>query len=274
MGEWNMVRIGDVLKEVSREKRLDPNTKYRLLGVKWYGKGVFLREEKYRNEIKATKLYEVKQRDFIYNRLFAWKSSFAVIPDEFDGCLVSNEFPLFTCVESKLLPEFLLSGILLPENITAINNLSGGMSSVSRKRFKEKDFLNFKIPQYGILTQSRICQKLKTISELSADQDLESAHQISLIKQLRRRILQEAIEGKLTAKWRKQHPDLISGENHASKLLEKIKVEKGRLTKLTKSMKKKKALPPISEEEKPFDLPEGWVWVSAEGCKLKCSLWI
>ncbi|MBW7840905.1 MAG: hypothetical protein H3C36_14990, partial [Chitinophagaceae bacterium] len=164
MGEWNMVRIGDVLKEVSREKRLDPNTKYRLLGVKWYGKGVFLREEKYGNEIKATKLYEVKQRDFIYNRLFAWKSSFAVIPDEFDGCLVSNEFPLFTCVESKLLPEFLLSGILLPENITAINNLSGGMSSVSRKRFKEKDFLNFKIPQYGILTQSRICQKLKTIS--------------------------------------------------------------------------------------------------------------
>ncbi len=68
MVEWKRMRIGDVLKEVSREKRLEPNTKYRLLGVKWYGKGVFLREEKYGKEIKATKLYKVKQGDFIYNR--------------------------------------------------------------------------------------------------------------------------------------------------------------------------------------------------------------
>jgi len=48
------MKIGDALKEISRETRLDSNIKYKLLGVKWYGKGVFLREEKYGREIKAT----------------------------------------------------------------------------------------------------------------------------------------------------------------------------------------------------------------------------
>jgi len=88
----------------------------------------------------------------------------------------------------------------------------------------------------------------------------ENLNQSSCLSLLRQSILQKAIEGKLTAKWREQHPDLISGDNHASKLLEKIKAEKERLTKNTKGAKNAKTLLPISEEEKPFDLPEGWVW--------------
>ena len=87
----------------------------------------------------------------------------------------------------------------------------------------------------------------------------EQDSQSNYISQLRQAILQEAIEGKLTAKWRKQNPELISGENHASKLLEKIKAKKERLIKEGK-IKKDKPLPPISDDEKPFDLPKGWEW--------------
>ena len=45
----------------------------------------------------------------------------------------------------------------------------------------------------------------------------------------------------------------------ASVLLERIRVEKERLVKEGK-IKKEKPLPPISEDEIPYDLPEGWVW--------------
>lgn len=45
----------------------------------------------------------------------------------------------------------------------------------------------------------------------------------------------------------------------ASELLARIKAEKERLGK-EKKTKKQKPLPPISEEEIPFELPEGWVW--------------
>ena len=259
MAEWKRVKIGDALNEVSRVEKLNPNTKYRLLGVRWYGKGVFQREEKLGKEIKATKLYQAKKGDFIYNRLFAWKMSFAIVPDELDGCLVSNEFPLFICDESKVLADFLLSYILLPQNIETVNRLSGGMSSVSRKRFKEIDFLNFEIPQYDISFQKSICQKLKKISDIAASQDLETDTQLSLLNKLRQAVLQEAVEGKLTAEWRKQNPHLISGENHASKLLEKIWAEKDRLIKKGE-IRKEKCLPPIADDEKPFTLPGGWSW--------------
>jgi type I restriction enzyme S subunit len=45
----------------------------------------------------------------------------------------------------------------------------------------------------------------------------------------------------------------------ASELLARIQAEKAQLIK-DKKIKKQKPLPPISEDEKPFELPDGWVW--------------
>lgn len=59
------------LRQVKREVRLEDDKEYKLLGVKWYGQGMFLREIKKGREIKADKLYQVKEGDFVYNRLFA-----------------------------------------------------------------------------------------------------------------------------------------------------------------------------------------------------------
>jgi len=87
----------------------------------------------------------------------------------------------------------------------------------------------------------------------------EITHQHAYLKKLRQQVLQESIEGKLTVEWRKKHPDLISGANHASKLLEKINAEKERLINERK-IKRQKPLLPITDKETPFDLPEGWVW--------------
>ncbi|MCT7963636.1 restriction endonuclease subunit S [Laspinema sp. D1] len=67
--------------------------------------------------------------------------------------------------------------------------------------------------------------------------------------------MQEAIEGKLTADWRSQNPDV----EPASELLKRIAVEKAQLVK-EKKIKPQKPLPPITDEEKPFELPKGWEW--------------
>ncbi|MFV0574683.1 MAG: restriction endonuclease subunit S [Vibrio sp.] len=71
---------------------------------------------------------------------------------------------------------------------------------------------------------------------------------IDLLKQT---ILQLAVMGKLVP----QDPN----DEPASKLLERIAAEKDQLIK-DKKIKKQKALPPISEDEKPFKLPSGWEW--------------
>lgn len=122
-----------------------------------------------------------------------------------------------------------------------------------------KEVKKIKIPVPPISKQLKLTDLLQNIDSDYSNLFEENENQVTLINKLRQAILQEAVEGRLTASWRKQNPDLISGENHASRLLEKIKAEKERLVKEGK-IKKQKSLPPISEKEKPFDLPEGWVW--------------
>jgi len=76
------------------------------------------------------------------------------------------------------------------------------------------------------------------------------------VEQLKKLVLQMAVQGKLTAKWREENPYV----EPASVLLEKIKNEKVQLIKEGK-FKRQKPLPQIAHEEKPFDLPYSWIWV-------------
>ena len=72
------------------------------------------------------------------------------------------------------------------------------------------------------------------------------------IKKLRELILELAVRGLLVP----QNPN----DESASVLLKKIAAEKEQLIK-DKKIKKQKPLPPIGDDEKPFDLPNGWAWV-------------
>ena len=71
------------------------------------------------------------------------------------------------------------------------------------------------------------------------------------IKKLRELILELAVRGKLVP----QDPN----DEPASVLLERIAAEKAQLVE-DKKIKKPKVLPEISEDEKPFELPQGWEW--------------
>lgn len=87
----------------------------------------------------------------------------------------------------------------------------------------------------------------------SAGRGSNSKLELTGIKKLRELILELAVRGKLVP----QDPS----DEPASVLLERIAAEKVRLVK-EGEIKKPKTLPKISEEEKPFGLPEGWEWVT------------
>ena len=71
-------------------------------------------------------------------------------------------------------------------------------------------------------------------------------------QELKNSILQQAIQGKLV----EQRPE----EGTAEELFQQIQKEKQRLIADGK-IKKEKPLPEITEDEKPFDIPENWKWV-------------
>ncbi|MEG4024468.1 restriction endonuclease subunit S [Microcoleus sp. S13C4] len=113
------------------------------------------------------------------------------------------------------------------------------------------------------LIPSYLCKPVKlTFDYLSCLQKLknENEKQSDIISQLKQAILQEAISGQLTAEWRKQNPIKKGNpDTEAAALLTQIKAEKQQLIADGK-LKKEKPLPPISPDEIPFSLPDGWVW--------------
>ena len=79
------------------------------------------------------------------------------------------------------------------------------------------------------------------------------------IEALKQTLLQLAVMGKLVP----QDPS----DEPAAVLLEKIAAEKAQLIK-DKKIKKEKPLPPIGDDEKPFELPQGWEWCQLDALSL------
>lgn len=128
-------------------------------------------------------------------------------------------------------------------------------SGTSKEAINQTNLKNYEIPYFGIEQQHFWIEKLLKTKSIKEDLTDEAETQQSLLKKLRQSILQDAIEGKLTASWREENPDVES----ASVLLERIKAEKEQLIQ-DKKIKKQKPLPKISEEEIPFDIPDSWKW--------------
>lgn len=135
-----------------------------------------------------------------------------------------------------------------------INLLKEQVKGGIKTEIKPKHLLPLEIFLPGKPEQDKIVEHFKScegeVNEISS----EIIYQQSLLKKLRQSILQDGVSGKLTDKWRKDNPCLP-----ATELLERIKAEKERLVK-EKKIKKPKLLPPITEDEIPFELPEGWEW--------------
>lgn len=115
---------------------------------------------------------------------------------------------------------------------------------------------NTPIPLPPLAEQERIVAKIEELMPLveeygKAEEQLTKLN-AEFPDKLRKSILQQAVQGKLTERDPADEP--------ASELIKRIKTEKEALIKSGK-IKKEKLLPAITDEEKPFDIPDTWEWV-------------
>ena len=138
------------------------------------------------------------------------------------------------------------------------------MKGAANVSLSMKDIAKVEIPLPSIEKQHKLSELFVETQKKYKELLEESEKQKSYMKLLRQNILQEAIEGKLTEEWRKENP-VVKGnpDFDAEALFEKIQEEKCHTDSelLRNSKKKEKSLPEITEDEKPFEIPEGWKWV-------------
>ena len=120
---------------------------------------------------------------------------------------------------------------------------------------ERKNILLLTFPLPPLAEQKRIVAKIEELLPLvdryeKAWTKLEEFNH-RFPEDMKKSILQQAIQGKLV----EQRPE----EGTAQELYAQIQAEKQRLIKEGK-FKKEKPLPEITEDEKPFEIPEGWIW--------------
>ncbi len=145
---------------------------------------------------------------------------------------------------------------------TLIVPLMKGAANVS---LAIKDLKELEIPLPTLEKQLKIIELENIVTEKLNRLHGLLKYQNNEVEKLKQTILQDAIQGKLTAKWRIENANLIT--ETGKQLLEKIKAEKQQLIKQGK-LKAEKPLPPITDSEIPFEIPDTWELVRL---KIICS---
>jgi len=163
MSDGVTIPLGEVAQQLDCFERVLPDVEYRLLGMRSKIGGPFVRETKRGDEISAQKLNRVQSSDFIYSRLFAWQGSFGLIPEEMDGCYVSNEFPIFKLDDSRIDPRYLVYWFGLPHVQKLVEADCTGSTPGTRNRYKEEYFKALQIDLPPIEEQRRIVAKIESL---------------------------------------------------------------------------------------------------------------
>lgn len=251
----------------------------------------FLRGEYYVNEKKFEELkaFEVKPFDLIIS-CSGTVGKVAIAPVDMERGIINQALLKISLNTSALTNEYFK--ILFPAYYMKTETLSDLQGTAQKNMVSVETLKSEPFPYPPIEEQHRIVAKVDELMTLcdQLEQQTEAsiaAHQVLVttlldtltnsanaeelmqnwqmvaehfdtlftteesIDQLKQTILQLAVMGKLVP----QDPT----DEPAAKLLERIAEEKAQLIK-DKKIKKQKALPPIADDEKPFELPNGWEW--------------
>ncbi|MGO2372360.1 MAG: restriction endonuclease subunit S [Pseudoalteromonas prydzensis] len=160
----------------------------------------------------------------------------AIWNDEIQECVHQNHLIKVRCNQAIVLPHFLLFYLMSPQGkMEIVDRATSGAGLYTLSISKISSIC---VPIYKLKEQTEIVRRVEELFA-SADRIEQKANAaLERVNNLTQSILAKAFRGELTADWRAQNPDLISGENSAEALLMKIKAEREALSSKKKPKKK------------------------------------
>lgn len=242
-----MARLGDYIREECHPLGSLGAQELRLIGVSnEHGLHASSRD----TSADLARYQRIEKNWFAYNPMRVNVGSIGLADDESKTGFTSPDYTVFSCREG-LDPHYLLHFLKSEYGLEAIaRNCSGAV----RKRLYYSGLAEIELPVPSMDEQIAFVKRIDHISDTIRFIREENSDRHEL-PQLKQAILQEAIQGKLTADWRAAHPDVEA----ASQLLHRIQAEKTRLI-AAKKLRPEKPLPKITPAEIPFEIPQGWEW--------------
>ena len=165
---------------------------------------------------------------------------------------VNNHAHVLDSVEDTLSLEYIMYFV------NAIS-LAKYVTGTAQPKMNQEKMNSIPVPLPPLAEQTRIVAKIEELLPYidRYEQAWSKLEQFNsrFPEDMKKSLLQYAIQGKLV----EQRPE----EGTAEELFAQIQQEKQRLIKAGK-IKKEKPLPEITNDEKPFDIPESWMWVRVQ----------
>lgn len=107
MSRYPLVPLGEVLTLTRDEVSVELDQTYRTAGIYSFGRGLLVRPPIAGTDTKYATLFRLHDGQFVLSRLKAWEGAVAVVPPEFDGFVVSQEYPTFNINRDRAEPAYL-----------------------------------------------------------------------------------------------------------------------------------------------------------------------
>ncbi|HFW3110570.1 TPA: restriction endonuclease subunit S [Salmonella enterica subsp. diarizonae serovar 61:r:-] len=123
----------------------------------------------------------------------------------------------------QVVPEYMK---LIFNDISGQQQLVSASGATAQQAIYIRDVKEFSFELISLHEQHEIVRRVEQLFAYADTIEKQVNNALTRVNNLTQSILAKAFRGELTAQWRAENPDLISGENSAAALLEKIKAER------------------------------------------------
>ncbi|EIP3423859.1 restriction endonuclease subunit S [Salmonella enterica] len=123
----------------------------------------------------------------------------------------------------QVVPEYMK---LIFNDISGQQQLVSASGATAQQAIYIRDVKEFSFELISLHEQHEIVRRVEQLFAYADTIEKQVNNSLTRVNNLTQSILAKAFRGELTAQWRAENPDLISGENSAAALLEKIKAER------------------------------------------------
>ena len=245
--EWQSVTLIDALEAKPRNghspKGVNYETPYKNLTLSATTKGYFV-EEKFKYielDIEEDSYLWVKNGDILIQRantheyvgvsaIYRGLDNVYVYPDLMMKCIPNNkaigEFLHYCLLSTSVRKYFRDNATGTAGNMPKINQTVVSRAPIQLPSLEE---------------QTEIVRRVEQLFAHADTIEKQTEAALARVNNLTQSILAKAFRGELTAQWRAENPELISGENSAEALLAKIKAERAAQAPRKSTSRKKKA---------------------------------
>ncbi|AWA61290.1 restriction endonuclease subunit S [Klebsiella pneumoniae] len=157
-------KIEDILARFVSPVSVSKIEKYREIGIRSHGRGLFHKEEVSGAELGDKRVFWIKKDAVIFNIVFAWEQAVAITSSKDEGCIASHRFPMYLPKDNKCNTDYIRRYFLTKKGKYLLEFASPGGAG-RNKTLGQKNFDELVVTIPDVTEQTKIADFLSSVDE-------------------------------------------------------------------------------------------------------------